>query len=1117
MKIVRFLSVIWVILSAAPIYALPGSVQNYRENLYGNGPVQEKERITLHLKNIPIGTFFEEVHKQTNLDFVYNTEQLRTMPTISVNAENELIYDVLERVFLNTDFSYRKTGNIISIVRRVESSSDKTKSGRPFVKGKVVDDAGEPLVGVNVQVKNTSDGAFTDVDGNFSILVANPRATVLTFSYVGMKKKEISLKGRKVVNVTMEQDAVAVDDVVIVGAYGTAQKRSDQVGSAFQVNSDQLKFMPQVRADKLLDGLVPGVKIEPNTDSPDNTRVRYNIRVRGDASLAASNEPLWVIDGTPVYTGGHTNLMPGMNTSVSPLSFLNPDDIESMTVLKDATATSLFGANGANGVILVTTKKGAIGKTRINLSLQYGVAQIDKSTAPKVLNASQYMELAKESFVNAGNDLRYFPYTDNELNSYSTTNTDWMDQFYDLGNTLNAGLTFSGGTNTSKYYVSGSYFENNATIKGNKQQRFSLYSNTEFKFGSKLTASFQLSSSYNVNDIFNPGTDYYDFLPIVNPYNADGTFRLYNRTISGKASNGEPVWTDSHFFNSIAEREENLNQQKTLYNNANVKLAYDVIKGLTYTVQAGVEYQSSREETYSARTNWSGIISGEPMGEATRNSLNLLNWTVINRLNYNRTFGKHTVGGLLGLEANSKDYTTIGVSGYGFINDEIQDVSYAETRNASNSSSESKSVSMLAQLSYSYDRRYYLTLNGRRDGNSQFGSDARWANFASAGISWNIHNEKFFHIPFMNVLKIKASYGANGNSRLGSQEALGLYTYGESYNYAGESGGVMSGAPNSKLSWETTYMTNWGVRMRFLDRFDIEVEGYRNKTKNLLSQLDVSRTTGDTRVYRNVGSILNKGWEITISSENLKPRKNGGLRWITELNMAHNSNKLLEIYNGIQKNMGNYVWKEEYDIHTFNLVRWAGVDPRDGAPLWYDAEGNITRVYSTNNRVPGKKSTPFVTGGMTNTLAYKDFSLRVLLNYTIGGYAYSSFGRGNNSDGLNIMSTNQSVDQLDRWQNPGDLALNPKPIWGVSTQSVMGSTRYLYKRTNVRLQNVVLSYQLPSDFIHKAGINSCIVSLVGDNLLVWSPYSSKNHNSYKTSMSGYPLERVVTLSLNVGF
>ena len=328
---------------------------------------------------------------------------------------------------------------------------------------------------------------------------------------------------------------------------------------------------------------------------------------------------------------------------------------------------------------------------------------------------------------------------------------------------------------------------------------------------------------------------------------------------------------------------------------------------------------------------------------------------------------------------------------------------------------------------------------------------------------------------------------------------------------------MQSGSANRTLSWETTYKFNAGLRVRMFSRVDLEVEVYRDRTKDLISNLDVSRTTGDTRVYRNVGEIVNKGIEVTLTTNNFVAKKDGDFYWNTDLNLSSNNNKLTKLYNGIQKNMGTTVWKEGYDIHTYNLVRWAGVDPYDGAPLWLDLNGNVTRTYSEANRVPGKTSNPSLAGGITNTLGYKGFTLRFLINYTIGGYSFSSFGRSMMSDGLYAASENQAVDQVDYWQKSGDIAGNPKPYWGISTKSIMNATRFLYNRTNFRLQNVALTYQIPRDVTKRLHIHDCTVNLVGDNLLILSPYSGKNRNSYKTCMSGYPSERTISLGLNVGF
>ena len=985
------------------------------------------------------------------------------------------------------------------------------------VRGIVVDTQGDPLIGVTVQQKDTKNMCLTDLDGRYTLTVSGSLPATLTFTYVGMKKLTQRVTTTAEQTVRMQEDSKIIKDVVIVGAYGTMQKRSDLVGSAYQVGSKELENLPKGRLDTMLDGLMPGVKIDINSDSPDNSRPRFNVRVRGEGSLSASSEPLWVIDGVPMFTGGTTNLMPGQNYTVSPLSFLNPDDIESITVLKDATATSIYGADGGNGVVLVTTKKGREGKTNVSVNVEYGIANIDRSTAPKVLNAQQFLELAREAYANAGLDPRAFPYQDNELNQYSTTDTDWLDVYYDTGSTFQGNVAVNGGADKAKYYLSGSYYQNQSTIKGNKQQRFSMRSNLDFQLHKKVKLSTILSASYNTNDLFNMGRDFYENLPIFSPYNPDGTLRLYNRMVSGLDADGNPVFKDYKFFNSVAEREQNENNQKALYVNANFSLKYDIMQGLSYTGQFGVDFQSNLEQMYSSQKNWSGtsVIGSE--GYSTRQSAHVSNWNTIHRLNFNRTFGRHTIGALAGFEAGSRDYTVVGATGSGFINDYIQDVSYANTRNGSNYSSTTRKASFLGQISYSFDSRYYLTFNGRRDGNSQFGSDVRWADFASVGVSWNVHNEKFFKIPWITVLKLKASYGANGNSRLGSQEALGLYSYGESYAYNGEMGGTQSGTPNHTLSWETTYKTNLGFRLELFNRFDIDFDWYNHHTKNLLSNLDVSRTTGDTKVYRNVGEMRNRGFDLSLTTKNIVSEKEGGFKWTTELNLAHNTNVLLKLYNGIQKNFGTYSYIEGYDVSTMFLVRWAGVDPADGSPMWYDKDGNITKQYTTDNRVAGDNSHSDVTGGMTNTLSYKGFSLRFLLNYQFGGYAFTSFGRDMFSDGLYSSSQNQAVEQLDRWQKPGDVALSPKPIWGVSTSSVMNSTRYLYNKTLIRLQNVVLSYRFSRDLIKPLGLNQCVVSLIGNNLFAYSPYASSDHNSYKTCMSGYPAERSFSLSVNVGF
>lgn len=381
--------------------------------------------------------------------------------------------------------------------------SNMTQKVADKVTGKIMTADGEPLAGASVMIRGTKIGTTADIDGNYSIIAPGEgESYVLVFQYLGMRTKEITVSRQRLLDVRLEEDN-ELEGSVIVGAYGTKQSREDLIGSAFQVNAEQLKDKPKTRIDNLLSGLVPGMSIEPNTDAAGTTRSRYETRIRGEASLSASNEPLWVIDGVPVYTGGRTNQMAGTSYTVSPLSYLNPDDIESITVLKDADQVTIYGADGSNGVILVTTKSGSKNKPlAVSARVNFGVATIDKSTEFRMMSQKQYLEVAKEAWVNAGKNLNTFPYQDNDYNSYSTTDTDWSKEYFGVGTNLYADLSLTSGTDKLSNYVTGSYYRTNNTVKGDSQQRFSFRTRNTYDFTDWLKVNAQLSASYNDNDLF---------------------------------------------------------------------------------------------------------------------------------------------------------------------------------------------------------------------------------------------------------------------------------------------------------------------------------------------------------------------------------------------------------------------------------------------------------------------------------------------------------------------------------------------------------------------------------------------------------------------------------------
>lgn len=578
------------------------------------------------------------------------------------------------------------------------------------VTGRIMAADGEPLAGASVMIRGTKIGTTADADGNYSIKAPEEgESYILVFQYLGMRAKEIAVSTQRKLDVRLEEDN-QLEGSFIVGAYGTKQSREDLIGSAFQVNADQLKDKPKTRIDNLLSGLVPGMTIEPNTDAAGTTRNRYETRIRGEASLSASNEPLWVIDGVPVYTGGRTNQMAGTSYTVSPLSYLNPDDIESITVLKDADQVTIYGADGSNGVILVTTKSGAKNKPlAVSARVNFGVATIDKSTEFRMMSQKQYLEVAKEAWANAGNNLSTFPYQDNEYNSYSTTDTDWSKEYLGVGTNLYADVSLTSGTDKMSNYVTGSYYRTNNTVKGDSQQRFSIRTRNTYDFTGWLKVNAQLSASYNNNDLFPLYRGYLETLPILEPYMSDGSFRLYNKVYDAK----EGGWTMQKFTkNEVPKREANTNRQRSVVTSANFSAEMKIIDGLKFTAQYAIDYTHSHEDIYYSRVTLDGMDSaGNPKGSSRRADASYINWTNVERLNFDRKFAdKHSVSAYAGIELRQVKYQTLYATGSGFMNDNIQEVGYADesSRKGYSSSNIERKMSFLGRAVYSYDSRYYV-------------------------------------------------------------------------------------------------------------------------------------------------------------------------------------------------------------------------------------------------------------------------------------------------------------------------------------------------------------------------------------------------------------------------
>lgn len=982
------------------------------------------------------------------------------------------------------------------------------------LKGKIVDQTGEPLAGAVVYVPSTKKGEVAGMDGTYTIAVPEGQNVALEFSFMGMETQKITISpNTKNLNITLKDDNM-LDQAVISVGYGVVQKRSDLTGAAYQVTSEDIKTLPKANLAGMLSGIVPGLRV---TESDSYARNRYSLRVRGDASLSANCEPLWVVDDVPLYVGSVTgNSVTGMSYSVSPISFLNPEDIESITVLKDAAMTSVYGANGSNGVILVTTKKGTgDGKAHIQAKVQHGISAADPSTQIKYCNKEQWLSLATEAFLGAGYTMDQWPYQDNEHNSYSTTDTDWKKVYLGRGQNSSVDLTIRNGAAKMNNYLDFSFFNEKSIVKGNDTKRFSINERMSFDLTKKLSADLRLALSYNINDIFSLSSSMMKVIPIFSPYDEDGvTPRLYNWYIRDLGT--DKVEKRKFVYNDVPDRDFNDNYQYGLTATGSVQLKYKIIDGLTASTLLTMNNFSSMELMYDSSKTLDGISDSGLNGYSRRAAAFTNNWTHSSKLNFNRTFaGKHRVTALAGYEMHNRESHSFYATGSGFANDLIKEISYAnqETRKGSSSADNSRQLGYMGNLSYTYDNRYVLTGSFRRDGYSAFSTYHRWGHFGAVGVAWNVDKEPWWRSSLFNKLKFNLSFGNDGNSRVNTSSAYGTYSFGSGSYYGGVMGATQSSMPNPGLSWETTYKTNFGFSTSmFQNKLDIQLDAYDNYTKDLLYSGRVSSIIENGTVTRNVGAMENRGFELTMGLNLIKTKAR---EWTLRLNGSVNRNIIRELYKDMHTGFFDTVWVKGASKGAFWLSRWAGVDPTNGAPMWYDTDGNLTYNFSYDNRVllPKYDAQPDFYGGIVSDSRWGDLSLRIQLNYSLGGWALNT----KYYDGYDILNTNTIVEELDHWRKPGDISASPIYELNSSNNSSLGSTRFLYNCSYLQIKNVALRYILPDSVNRFLKVDGVTVSLIGDNLYMFCAGQGRNRNSYKTLTYQNGITRAVSAQIEIDF
>lgn len=953
------------------------------------------------------------------------------------------------------------------------------------ITGKVTDAKdGTSIPGVSVKVKGTNLGGVTDMDGKYEVK-APEAATHLIFTFIGMAPKEVKIGASNVINVSMSTSSEELDEVVVV-AYGTA-KKSSLTGSSTTIKTEKLNDVQSESVENAVNGKIAGVQVSSTSGMAGSST---SIRIRGVGSINASQAPLYVIDGIPVVSGDQSQ----WSTSSGIMSTINPSDIATITVLKDAASATLYGSRAANGVVLITTKKGEKGETKYKFKSSMGYTDFAVDNLPYV-GGDDYVMLQKEGLTNHFLDqgkskseaITLAQAKVDELYSKPAGGyTDWKKELFRTGTNRNTEFSASGGNKKTKFFVSGSYLWAEGVAIANDFERYTGRLNLTHKEG-KFEFALNTTMSYSIQNYVSGETAF------LNPWYATNTFLVPTWGVKDKNGN----YVDDPFGNKkpnlLKELPLYINDTKITRSFSSGHVQYEIIKGLIAKSSFGVDYFMTEE-----LQNWPYNSSDGETHNGLSQKIIGRNWrlTSTNTVNYVKTLMEdHTIEAMLGYEIESNNYSYLYAASKNFPNTILPELTNgAEKIGASSNKTDDRMMSYLSRAKYNYKNKYYAEGSFRRDGSSRFGKDNRWGSFWSTSASWRITEESFMdnYKDYVSNSKLRVSYGVNGTRPTGLYGHMALYDYGNNYNET--PGSAVYQIPNPKMKWEENYVTNIGFEATILDRVDVKIDWYNRDTKNLLLKMPVSRTTGFASTWKNVGEMNNRGIEFEVHSKNIEM---DDFKWETSIVAAYNKNEVTDLYDGEEDIDFPYIMKEGYSINTFYQREWAGVNPSNGKALWYkntkDENGNVisgrevTEDKDEAQYVIVGNSDPDLWGSITNDLTYKGFNLMFQFNYQIGGKTYFHNSYTNESDG-NVIDAPILKTQLNRWQKPGDVAENPRRVWGDNNGSNYNSTRRIHDADYLRLKNVVLSYSFPGAWLKRAKLSRLRLFTSASNLLTFAKH-----------------------------
>ena len=974
---------------------------------------------------------------------------------------------------------------------------------------------GQPVVGASVKAKGLNAGVVTNVDGEFTINV--PVGTELEITYLGMVPKTV--KAANNMRIVLESDSHTLEGVVVTG-YGSARKLGTIAGSVSSVSGDALSLRPSASVSDALQGQVAGLQVFTSSGEPSAVS---SMTIRGVTSINASTEPLYILDGSEISA----------NTFVS----LNPNDIENITVLKDASSTAIYGSRAANGVVIVTSKKGKFGEApTVLVSAQYSVSEVAHD-GTEVMDASQWFKF--QEMINPSNlTNESFQAMKNYYQKYNI-GTDWVDRF--LGNTSpisQIDASVRGGSLNTAYLVSFSHYNADGLYDDSNMRRETLRANLEYNITPWLKIGTNSNIAYNktqttlvingkATSIYNKPWAAHAYLPTQTTheilglaYNPDGTINYANSSFNGYGE--ELKWYSLNVgqgtFNPdyLASKQPEIQRRVRINENAFVNI--NPIKGLNLRSAIGLDWNDLRVSYKAYNLVDDGFGEQMPTGQASEQFSNFYRWTVTNTAEYKFNFLRdHDVTILLGQESMTSKTTSFGAMRTGLVDNRLMllsSTSNADPLVPSHAISEEVRNSWFGMLNYSYANKYFLDLSLRRDGSSLFAKDNRWGTFGAAALMWSVSNEAFMDVTkdWLKDLQFRVSYGSTGNSGIDPYLALGLVGA-SSTMYIDASGTVIANASNPDLTWEKVKTFNIGLSGRLFDRVDFDLQYYDKVTSDMLMSIPYSYTTGFSTGYGNVAEMYNRGFDFTIGVDIIK---NKDWYWNVKVNGNYNKNKVTKLFQGLdQYVLGDFQMLEVgHDMGEYYMVRWSHVDPADGQSVWLDKDGNYTKIYSEANRVQTGKSwiAPW-SGGLSTTVAWKGLQLDVQFTGMFDRYMFNNERMWLEDPQANG-TYNMAASMLNMWTTPGQKTDIP-----AANAVRQADTMWLEDASFVRLKYLQLSYTLPKNWLDQTGfIKGAKVFLVGRNLLTFTGYKGYDPEVNNTMTFGnYPNTRQYSIGAQLTF